>query len=58
MKIFLLCMLTSCSSMGVIQDLEKDVTEIETKAVVSIEIDKAAFNENQNVKINIETSRM
>lgn len=58
MKLFFLCLLTSCSSLGLVQDVVNDIKEVETKAVVSIEIDKAAFNENQNVKINIETSRM
>jgi hypothetical protein len=55
--LLILCLLTGCTGAGLVSDLANDVTEIETKAVVSIEIDKAAFSHDQTLKISIETER-
>lgn len=53
MRIFLLCLLTSCSSLGIVSDLAKDVTEIETKDVISITCDKDAFQKSTDVEISV-----
>lgn len=53
MRILLLCLLTSCSSFGFLQDVAKDVTEIETKDVISLNIDKDAFQKSTDVDITV-----